>query len=160
MAAVQAVISKGREVEFYERVDSNDPANSALIMYVLASGGDGLSILQDYDTLAAVLAGPSAEVTNTNYARKTLTNTELSAWTPDDTNNWILLTLPLQSWANVGAGDTWDIVGVGYDPDTTGGTDTTIIPISFAEIRYQGTAIVPATSTVVIDYSSAWITAT
>jgi len=36
MAAVQANISKGREVEYYERVRTNDPANSALIMYVLA----------------------------------------------------------------------------------------------------------------------------
>ena len=161
MAAIQANISKGREVEFYERVNSNDPANSALIMYVLASGGDSLATLADYDTVAAVLAGPSAEVTNTNYARKTLTDADLAAWTPDDTNNWVLLTLPLPTFTNIGSGDTWDIVGIAYDSDTTGGTDANIVPITFAEVRYQGTAISPpGGGNVVIDYSSGWVTAT
>ena len=51
-----------------------------------------------------MLAGPSAEVTNTNYARKTLTDADLVAWAPDDTNNWILLTLPLQTFVNIAAG--------------------------------------------------------
>lgn len=159
MAAVQANISKGREVEFYNRVDGNDPTNSALIMYVLAAGGDTLATLATYDTLAAVLAGPSAEVTNSSYARKTLTDSSLSSWTPDDTNNKVLLTLPLQTWTTIGAGDIWDIVGVAYDSDTTSGTDSNVIPITFAEIRYQGTAISP-NGTVVVDYSSGWVTAT
>ena len=57
MAAVQANVSKGREVELYNRVDSNDPTNSALIMAVIASGGDSLATLQDYDTFTAVFAG-------------------------------------------------------------------------------------------------------
>ena len=159
MAAVQSNISKGREVEFYERVNSNDPANSALIMLVLAAGGDLLDTLQDYDTVSAVLAGPSNEVTNSSYARKTLTDSSLSTWTPDDTNNKVVLTLPLQTWTTIGTGDIWDIVVVAYDPDTTGGTDTTLVPITFAEIRYQGTAISP-NGTVVVDYSGGWVTAT
>jgi hypothetical protein len=129
-------------------------------MYVLATGGDPLATLADYDTLAAVLAGPSNEVTNTNYARKTLTDADLTAFTPDDTNNWILLTLPLQTFTTILAGNTWDIVGVAYDSDTTSGTDANVIPITFAEIRYQGTAIVPSGGNIVIDYSAGWVTAT
>jgi hypothetical protein len=159
MAGIQSNISKGREVEFYERVNSNDPANSALIMYVLAASGDPLATLADYDTVSAVLAGPSAEVTNTNYARKTLTDADLAAWTPDDTNNWVLLTLPLQTFSTISAGDIWDVVGIAYDSDTTAGTDANLIPISFQEIRYQGTAISPAGGNVVIDLSAGWLTA-
>jgi hypothetical protein len=161
MAAIQANISKGREVEFYNRVVTNDPTNSALIMFVLASGGDALATLQDYDTLSAVLAGPSNEVTNSGYARKVLTNADLAAWAPDDTNNWTLLVLPLQTFTTIGAGDTWDIVGIGYDNDATGGTDANIVPVTFAELRYQGTAISPpGGGNVIVDYSNGWITAT
>lgn len=161
MTAVQFNISKGREVELYNRVDTNDPTNSALIMMVLASGStSGVFGLVDFDTFAAVLAGGYTEVTNTNYARVVLTDADLSAWAPDDTNNRTLLTLPLQTFANISAGDVWDIVVVGYDSDTTSGTDANIVPITGAEIRQNGTAISPSSSNVVIDYSAGWIAAT
>lgn len=157
-ASITFNISKGREVEFYNRVDSNDPTNSALIMLVLATGGDSLSILQDYDTVSTLLAGPSNEVTNTGYARKTLTDADLSAFSPDDTNNRILLTLPLQTFGtpNIAAGNVWDIVVVAYDPDTTGGTDTTLVPITAAELRIEGTAIPGVGQPIVVDYSGGW----
>jgi hypothetical protein len=161
MASVQFNISKGREVEFYNRVLNNDPANSALIMMVLRSGSaNGVNGLVDFDTFSAILAGGYTEVTNTNYARKTLTDADLSAWAPDDTNNRVVLTLPLQSFLNISSGNTWDLVVVGYDNDTTGGTDANIVPITGGEIREAGSAIVPNSSTVIIDFSSIWITAT
>lgn len=161
MASVQCNISKGREVELYNRVVTNDPANSALIMMVLKTGSaNGVNGLVDFDTFAAILAGGYTEVTNTNYARKALTNADLSAWSPDDTNNRVLLTLPLQTFSNIAVGDVWDLVVVGYDNDTTGGTDANIVPITGGEIRENGTAIVPDTSNVIIDFSSIWIVAT
>ena len=161
MASVQFNISKGREVELYNRVDTDDPTNSALIFMVLESGSaQGVNGLLDFDTFAAILAGGYTEVGNTNYTRKTLTQADLSAWAPDDTNNRVLLTLPLQTWTNIGAGDVWDLVVVGYDPDTTGGTDANIVPITGGEIRENGTAIVPSSSDVIIDFSSVWIVAT
>ena len=49
---------------------------------------------------------------------------------------------------------------VGYDNDTTGGTDANIVPITASEIRYQGTAIVPSGGNIVIDFSAGWIVAT
>jgi len=50
-------ISKGRVVELHNRVDGNDPANSALILVVLAEAGlESDAVLQDYDTLSALLA--------------------------------------------------------------------------------------------------------
>lgn len=159
MASVQFNVSKGREVEFYNRVDTNDPANSALIMLVLASGGEGVQNLRDYDDVAALVVS-NPEVTNSGYARKTLTDANLSAYTVDDTNNWILLTLPLQTFTAIATGDVWDIVVVAYDSDTTSGTDANLIPITAGEIRENGTAIAPAGGNVVIDYSGGWITAT
>lgn len=161
MASVQFNISKGREVELYNRVETADPANSALIMMVLESGSaNGVNGLVDFDTFAAILAGGYTEVGNANYARKALVAADLAAWTPDDTNNRVLLTLPLQTFTNIGAGDVWDLVIVGYDNDTTGGTDANIVPITGGEVRENGTAIVPSSSDVIIDFSSVWIVAT
>jgi hypothetical protein len=161
MSAIQFNASKGREVEFYNRVDTNDPTNSALIMTVIATGSaDGLFGLRDFATFSAIFAGGYTEVTNTGYSRKTLTDADLSAYTVDNTNNWILLTLPLQTFSTISAGSNWDIVVVGYDNDTTGGTDANIVPITAAELRISGTAIVPAGGNVLIDFSSGWITAT
>src|SRR5262245_46664284 len=72
VADFQFNVSVGREVELYNRVDSNGPTNSAFIMLVLAlSGIEADATLKDYDTVAAILAGTTNEVTNTNYARKT-----------------------------------------------------------------------------------------
>lgn len=159
MASIGAVISLGREVEFYNRVVTNDPANSALIMGVLVTGGDSLATLQDYDTLAAVLAGPSTEAAVAGYARKTLTNADLSAWLPDDTLNRVFLGLPPQTFSP-NTGETWDIAWVAYDNDTTGGTDTSIVPVTFHELRIDQTAIPTLTgSNIVVDLSGGWVVA-
>ncbi len=124
-------IAKGRVAEFYNRVDSNDPANSALIIVVLATSGlESDATLRDADTLAAVVAGTTNEVTNTNYARKTLTDASLSAFAPDDTNNRVDLDIPDQTWTGVAAGDGWSKIVVGYDSDTTGGTDANVVPMT------------------------------
>ena len=156
MASITANIAKGRAVEFYENVNSNNPANSALIIGVLVTGGDTLLTLQDYDTVAAMLAGPSTEAAASGYARKTLTDADLASWSPDDTNNRILLTLPLQTWSP-NTGETWDIAFVAYDNDTTGGTDANLIPITYHEMRENGTAMPTITgSSIVLDLSSGW----
>lgn len=132
MAASVANIAKGRVAEFYNRVDSNDPANSALIMVVLNSSGlEAHATLIDYDTLAAILAAANDEVTNTNYARKTITDADLGALTPDDTNNRMDCDIPDQTWTSVAAGDNWGMIVVCYDSDTTAGTDANIIPLTF-----------------------------
>lgn len=156
MASITANISKGRAVEFYENVNSNNPANSALIIGVLVAGGDSLGTLQDYDTIAAMLAGPSTEAAATGYARKTLTDADLASWSPDDSLNRVLLTLPLQTWSP-NTGETWDIAFVAYDNDTTGGTDANLIPITYHEMREEGTAMPTITgSSIVLDLSAGW----
>ena len=124
-------IAKGRVGEYYQRVDSNDPANSALIVVVLATAAlESDALLKDYDNLSALLAAASNEVTNVNYARKTLTDADLGAATPDDTNDRFDYDIPDQTWTSVAAGDGWSKLLVCYDSDTTAGTDVNIVPLT------------------------------
>lgn len=121
-------IALGRIVEFFQRVDNNDPANSALIIAVINTSASD-AVLKDLDDLAAIEANANtAEVGNTGYARKVLTDADLSAWAPDDTNDRVDLDIPDQTWTSVSAGTAWTDFLVCYDSDTTGGTDANIVP--------------------------------
>jgi hypothetical protein len=71
----------------------------------------------------------TAEVTNTNYARKVLTDSDLSAFAPDDANDWVDLDFADQTWTSVAAGDAWTDLVICYDSDTTAGTDANIVPL-------------------------------
>lgn len=126
-------IAKGAIKAYYNNVKSNSPANSALVLVMLqASQAD--DDLNNYDDLATLLAHASnTEANFTNYARKVLTDADLAALpAPDDTNNYITLDLP--DWAIASAGgainNTMTKILVCYDPDTTGGTDSDIIPLT------------------------------
>lgn len=124
-------IAKGRFVELCMRVDNNDPANAALIIVVLATAGlEADTVLRDKDELAALVSGTTNEVTNSGYARKVLTDADLSAFTPDDTNDRFDVDMPDQTWTAVAAGDGWSKFVVCYDSDTTGGTDSAIVVVS------------------------------
>ena len=54
-------LSKGRVAEFFNRVDSNDPANSAIIVVPVDRGAATDATLKDHDTLAALLAWDEPE---------------------------------------------------------------------------------------------------
>lgn len=155
MSAFTFNIALGREVELYNRVDTNDPTNSALIMVILAlSGLEDDSTLKDKDTLSAVVSGTTNEVTNTNYARKTLTDANLSAYTVDDTNDTVTLYLPIQTFALIATGDTWAKGLICYDSDTTSGTDANIVPVTAFDVRINGTPVVPNGDDIIIDFSA------
>lgn len=131
MADLVFNIAKGRVAELYNRVDSNDPANSALIILILATSGiEADATLRDVDTVTALVAGTTNEVTNTGYARKVLTDADIVAFAPDDTNDRVDLDIPDQTWTAVAAGDGWNDLVVAYDNDTTGGTDANIVPLT------------------------------
>ena len=123
-------IAKGRIVEYYNRVKSNDPANSALIIVAIDANGDTDTTMKDRDDLAALLGGTANEVTNTNYARKTLADSDLAALSVDDANDRFDIDIPDQTWSAVAAGDDWTDLIICYDPDTTGGDDSAIIPLT------------------------------
>lgn len=127
-------ISKGRAVEFYHRVENNDPANSAFILVPVDVGATSDATIQDFDTLAAVLAGGVTERTTNGWTRKTLTDADLPAIpAPDDTNNRfdIGAGLATQTWTAVASagGAVTDLL-LCYDNDTTAGTDSNIVPVA------------------------------
>ncbi len=123
-------VAKGRVAELYNRVDLNDPANSALVIVVIDANGDTDATMKDRDTLADLLGGTANEVTNTGYARKTLTDSDIVAFAPDDTNDRVDLDFPDQTWTGVGSGDSWTDMAVCYDNDTTSGTDSSIVVLT------------------------------
>lgn len=131
MADLVFNVAKGRVAELYNRVDSNDPANSVLVIAILATAGiETDAVLRDVDTLAALVAGTTNEVTNSGYARKVLTDADLVAFAPDDTNDRVDLDIPDQTWTAVAAGDGWNDFVVCYDNDSTTGTDANIVPLT------------------------------
>ena len=123
-------IALGRVTELYNRVDTNDPANSVLTIVVINTTATDAT-LKDMDDLAALLADANtAEVTNTGYARKELTDADIVAFAPDDVNDRVDLDIPDQTWTAVSAGDNWTDFLVCYDPDSTVGTDANIVPMT------------------------------
>lgn len=124
-------IAKGKVNEYANRIASNDPANSALIVVLLqVAEADGT--LEDYDDLAALLAGSNTEATFTNYARKVLTDADITAPVPDDTGNTQSADMPDQTWTAAGGTTDNTLVKlvVCYDSDSTGGTDANLVPIT------------------------------
>jgi hypothetical protein len=133
MADLVFNVAKGRVAELYRRVDINDPANSAIIIALLAASGiETDAVLRDKDTLSDLVSGTTNEATNTGYGRKTLTDADIVAFAPDDTNDRVDLDIPDQTWtgvANDGTGAIGDLV-TNYDNDTTADTDANIEPMT------------------------------
>src|SRR5436190_1997666 len=109
--------------------------NDALIAVLLkASGLQADGTLADYTDLATLLAASNDEADFTNYARKVITSS--ITITPDTTNDRVDGDIPDQTWTSAG-GATNNSLGkllVCYDPDTTGGTDSSIIPITYHDL--------------------------
>lgn len=131
MANIAFNIAKGRVVEYANRVNVNDPANSIFVILILATAGiEADATLIDVDTVTALVAGTTNEVTNSGYARKTLDQTGGIVITVDDTNDRVDIDIPDQTWTAVAAGDGWNDLVVAYDSDSTAGTDANIVPMS------------------------------
>lgn len=131
MANLVLNIALGRSAELYNRVDTNDPANSALIVLIYNTSATDATI-KDLDTIAAIEADANtAEVANSGYARKTLTDADIVAFSPDDANDRVDLDIPDQTWTAVAAGTAWTDLCVAYDNDTTAGTDSNIVPMTW-----------------------------
>ena len=128
MADIVLNIGKGRVAEFYNRVKSNDPANSALIIVPVDAGGTTDATIRDFATLAAALAGGLTERNSNGWARKVLTDADLAALAVDNVNDRVDLTIPTQTWTAVTTGAVTDLL-ICYDGDTTAGTDANIIPL-------------------------------
>lgn len=126
-------VAKGAVAEYARRVNANDPANSVFIVDLLASSGiETDAVLKDKDDFTALVSGATNLATNTGAGRKTLDNTGGITVTIDDTNDWVFVDIPDQTWTNVANDGTGAIAKfvTGYDSDSTGGTDANIIPLT------------------------------
>jgi hypothetical protein len=61
--------------------------------------------------------------------RKTMTDTDIVAFAPDDVNDRVDCDIPDQTWTAVTAGNVTD-VDVCYDNDSTAGTDANLVPLT------------------------------
>jgi hypothetical protein len=117
MANIVFNVALGRVAELYNRVDTNDPAASEIVIAVLATSGiESDAALRDSDDFTEVVDGATNEVTNSGYAKKVLTEADLTAFAPDHTNDRVDLDIPDQTWTAVGAGDGWNDLVILYDP--------------------------------------------
>jgi hypothetical protein len=134
MADFVSNIALGRVRTYFDNVDANTPANSALVVVLLkATGLEADSVLRDYDNLSLLLAATNDEADFTNYARKVLTDADIGPFAQDDTNDRLDIDINDITWTSAG-GATNNTLGklvICYDDDTTAGTDTALIPVLF-----------------------------
>ena len=124
-------IAKGRVTELANRVNNNDPTNAVLVIAALdASGVESDATLKDKDDFSALVSGATNEATNTGYARKSIDQSGGITVTTDDTNDRVDVDIPDQTWTAVSAGSNWSDLVFGYDSDSTGGTDSGIVPLT------------------------------
>lgn len=120
-------VAKGRFAELQNRVQSNDPAASTIVVVPVDAGATTDATIKDFATLATALAGGLTERTTSGWNRKTLTDATVPASTVDNTGDRGLSDLPDQTWTAVSAGAVSDLL-VCYSPSA--GADSTIIPLA------------------------------
>jgi hypothetical protein len=120
-------IAKGK-IAYYAGLPAT---NDALILVLLKSAGlEADDTLNNYDDLAALLAAANDEMTFTGYARRTLGSVTV---TVDDTNNRVDIDAadPASFTNTGGAAEACGKAVIVYDPDTTTGTDSTLVPLFY-----------------------------
>jgi hypothetical protein len=123
-------IAKGRVAEFYNRVQTNDPAGSQLVVLAInTSSADG--VLEDLASINALLTdGNTSEPTNSGYVRVDLDGTDLSALAVDNTNDYMPCDIDDITWTAVAAtGGAWTDLVIAYDP-TGSAADDALIPLT------------------------------
>lgn len=120
-------IAKGK-IKYYS--EQAGVGNAALIVVLLKTVVAD-DTLNNFDDLAALIADAGVDEADfTNYARKTVT---APTETVDDTNNRLDLDMADLTWTSAGGATNNTLVKllVCYDPDTTAGTDSTIVPLTY-----------------------------
>jgi len=125
MANIVFNIAKGRAIEYYARVKSNDPATSELLLIPIETTGlEADATLIDVDTVTGLLAGTTNE--QTTMGRKILTDAELAALpNPVDASDYFEVSLPTVTWA-AASGNAISKIAVCYRASTGAGDGATI----------------------------------
>ncbi|MFL6138789.1 MAG: hypothetical protein ACJ74O_13450 [Frankiaceae bacterium] len=115
-------IAKGKARWYLEQAGVG---NQAIIVIPLeAAGLEADGTLKDYANVSALLAGTSNA--QTTMGRKTITTP--GTVTVDNVNDRVDTDVPDQTWA-AATGNAVGKLILAYDPDTTTGTDTTLVPV-------------------------------
>lgn len=126
MANICFNVAKGRVAELYNRVKTNDPATSRLLLIPIETSGlEADAALIDSVSLAEVLDGATNE--QTTMGRKPLTDADIAAMSPDYGNDRNDLSLPTVTWT-AATGNAISKVVVAYDPNSS--ADSAIIPLT------------------------------
>lgn len=103
------------------------------ITLLKASGLEADATLADHDNVSVLLAATNDQADFTNFVRKTVFGTGGTGITKtvDDSGNRVLLDLPDQTWVDAGGAtnNTLGKVLIYFDPDSTTGADTDLIPL-------------------------------
>lgn len=122
-------IAKGRVAEFYNRVKSNDPAASRLVLIPL-SASDTEANAQDADNVTAALATAMNEQTGGGWVRKNLSDSDLAAFpSPNDTDNRYDVSVPSVTWTGPTAASNTTGLLICYDASGSD-ADGVLLPIS------------------------------
>ncbi len=122
MADLVFNVSKGKLAQYA----SLPAANDALIAIPIeAAGVEADAVIRDYDDVAAILAAATNE--QTTMGRKTLGSVTV---TVDDANDRVNIDCADIVWTGAAGNAISDIL-ICYDPDTTTGTDSSLIPLTW-----------------------------
>lgn len=116
-------ISLGRFVHYSTLPLTND---AIIVVPIETAGLEADGTLNNYDDLLTLLAASNNE--QTTLGRKTVTSGVTV--TIDDTNDWVDVDMPDQTYT-AGTGNAISKLLLCYDNDTTGGTDSNIIPMTY-----------------------------
>lgn len=139
MATYMSNKGKGRFIELYNRVESNDPTNSAFVLVPLSAAGTEEQG-QDIDDLKALLEDANfTEQTEGGWERVVLSDAELAELPePNDEANRYDVENPEIELGEIESGK--DIVGfaVCYDSNTTEGEDDAIEFLGHTDFAIEG----------------------
>jgi hypothetical protein len=123
MQDVCYTVSKGRRAY----LASLPAASDAIKVLVLkAAGLVSETVMKDYATVAAILAGASDELTDASYSRKTCASVTV---TIDYTNDRVDVDCANPTWTALAGAATGAVVFY-YCPDTGAESDATNVPLS------------------------------
>lgn len=119
-------IAKGRFVYYTSQVGVG---NAGLVVMLLKAAETEADLVDRTDFSNLLGQAGNTEADFTNYARKILGAASVAV---DNTNDRADTDFTDQTWTTAGGASNNSIVRavVGFDPDTTGGTDGDIIPLS------------------------------
>jgi hypothetical protein len=141
-------ISKGHVAEWFRNVDQASPANSCLVLALLAATGyEGDSVMMDKVTFADMVSGATNEATNTGYYRKKLVSTDIAMPSPDNVNDRLDLDIPVDP--------VWGTGTTGPANDGTGGLSGTTAANNMIPMGVYDYAITPGGAPITVQINPA-----